>query len=342
MSEERTQAPSKLRRQQARERGQAAHSSELTGAAGLLAVVVLVGFWGDDLVISLLDVLRAPLRDVPLSADAGMVVDRLRGAALGVAWPLGAIVLGGALAALVVHQVQVGGLWVPGLLAPNPARLWVLGRGPDLAARGWRGIWALLKALLVVLVTAWVLRSAWADLQGLGALETPRLARAAGAVLQHVALMLAASVLTLGLIDYALQYNRFESLLRLTPEEEREDMRAMEGDPALRARRRRAARAWRGDAPELLGGASLLVAGSAGLTVVLGGGPPPRRWRIVAVLQGPNGARLRRAAESAGVPLREAPGLARRLARHPAALPVSAGLAAELAPLLPPGPSAAA
>ena len=36
----------------------------------------------------------------------------------------------------------------------------------------------------------------------------------------------------------------------------------MEGDLSLRARRRRLARAWRGDAPELLAGASLVLTGT--------------------------------------------------------------------------------
>ena len=46
MSEDRTQPPSKRRRQLARQQGQAAHSPELTAAAGWLAAVVLLGCLG--------------------------------------------------------------------------------------------------------------------------------------------------------------------------------------------------------------------------------------------------------------------------------------------------------
>ena len=49
MSEDRTQPASKRRRQLAREQGQAAHSPELTAAAGWLVAVLLLGFWGGDL-----------------------------------------------------------------------------------------------------------------------------------------------------------------------------------------------------------------------------------------------------------------------------------------------------
>ena len=95
----------------------------------------------------------------------------------------------------------------------------------------------------------------------------------------HLSAVLAAVLLVLGLVDYGLRYSRFEAMLRMTPQEQREDQRTMEGDVAVRAQRRRIARAWRGDAPDLLAGASLVLTGPGGLTLVLSGGPPPRRSR---------------------------------------------------------------
>src|SRR5947209_5011471 len=119
MSEDRTQAPSKLRRQQARDRGQVAHSPELTGAVGLLAAVTLLGFCGDDLAAALVAIVREPLAGAPVvSADPAEVVARLRQLAIGVAVPLLPVVAGFAMAALAAHQAQVQGLWAPGLLAP--------------------------------------------------------------------------------------------------------------------------------------------------------------------------------------------------------------------------------
>ncbi len=101
MSEDQTHAPTKQRRQQARQRGQVARSPELTAAAGLLAALVLLGVWGDDLVRAMVGLIRAPLTEVPLTAtDAGAVVERFRSAAGEVAVPLGAI-LGGVTLAIV-------------------------------------------------------------------------------------------------------------------------------------------------------------------------------------------------------------------------------------------------
>src|SRR4051794_30292906 len=100
MSEDRTQAPSKLRMQQARDRGQVAHSSELTGAIGLLTAVTLLGVWGDDLAAALVALVRQPLADPAIvSADPAEVVARLRQLATAVIRPLLPVMTGFAAAA---------------------------------------------------------------------------------------------------------------------------------------------------------------------------------------------------------------------------------------------------
>src|SRR5262249_55633463 len=89
-------------------------------------------------------------------------------------------------------------------------------------------------------------------------------------------------------------------------------------DPALRARRRRAAQAMRGGPAEGggLAGASLVLAGPSGLTVVLAGGPPPRPVSVRAVATGPARRRLPRPPSSAGLTVPAPPGPARRIARR--------------------------
>ena len=335
MADDRTREPSKRRRQEARERGQAVHSPELTGAAGFLAASAALAVWGDGLAARLVALVRRPLTDAPvLSADVLEVVSRFRAETLGVAGPLGAILFAFAAAAFAAHQGQVLGLFAPGLLAPDPRRLWKLGQDPGLGSRATRGLWVLAKATIVVAAAAWVLRADWLDLQRLGGMSVASIARAAGASLGHVTLVLAAATLALGLVDFWLQHRRFDAMLRLTPEEQREDLRAMEGDPALRAQRRRIARSWRGDSPELLAGASLVLTGPAGLTVVLAGGPPPRRVLVRSIVSGPPGERLRQAAGTSGVTMVSAPALARRFAeRRPPSLPPTPELVADLVSL---------
>jgi flagellar biosynthetic protein FlhB len=321
MSEDRSQEPSKRRRLEARERGQVARSPELTGAAGLLAASALLGVWGDDLVLALVGLVRQSWSgDLMVGASAADLVASVRAAVGNIAGPLLGILGGTVVAAILAHQAQVAGLFAPGLIAPNFTRLWSLrldeeGSGSALMEHAGRGAWSVVKAVVVVAVAAWWIRSSLGELDHLGRLEPRTMARAIGAILRSTAFALAIATLALGLIDFSLQYRRFEAMLRMTPDEHREDLKSADGDPALRARRRNQARALRGDAPELFAGASLAVVGASGLIVILAGGPPPKRITIRSSANGATGKRLQKSAEAAKLTSLEAPALALALAR---------------------------
>ncbi len=306
MDEDRTQEPSKRRRLEARERGQAAHSPELTASAGFLGASVALTLWGNDLVSSLVTLVRRPLVDGPtISIDAAELVQRIRTEALGVAEPLGIILFAFAATSLVAHQAQVRGLFAPARLAPDPSRLWAMGNGMGLGSRSGRGLWSLGKAAIVVAIAGWVIQADALGLQRLGVLNGSQIALAAGGAVRRLMFIMGIGTLVLGVVDFWLQHRHFEAMLRLTPDEHREDLRAMEGDPALRARRRRIARSWRGDAPEVLAGASLVLKGNAGLTVVLAGGPPPRPVSIRSIVGRDPGGRAAETVVSPGAPPRD-------------------------------------
>jgi flagellar biosynthetic protein FlhB len=323
----------------ARQAGQVAHSPELTAAVGLLASALVLSACGENLARTLSSSLQGALlsaEPLPVAIDAAEVVTRIRHLALGVVWPLGLTLGAFALAAIGTHQAQAGGLWAPALLAPDPARLWLpaRGEGMGLASHAARGFWSIVKAVVVVAATGYVLRADWPRIEQLGGADVPTLARAAAVAMRHLLLTLAATTLLLGLIDFTLRYLRFEAMLRTTPEQSREDMRSTEGDPALRARRRQLTRVWRQDPAEVLAGASLVLTGHVGLTIVLCGGPPPRGISVRSTASGAQGDRLRRAAQEMKIANVEAPALARRLAqRRPPGLPLPPDVLITLAPL---------
>jgi len=341
MSEDRTQPPSKRRRQLAREAGQVAHSPELTAAAGWLVAVLALGLWGSELTEGLIGLVRGSLSADPvIRTDPAEFVASMRTAIASISVPLGAIVAAFAVGALVAHQLQVQGLWAPSLLAPDPGRLWTVGRGGGLGAGFERIAWAVIKAVLLASVFYWATRAEWEAIHQVSQHAFPAAANAAASAVLFPARVLGLVLLLLGLADYALRYFRFETMLQTTAQEQREDQRVMEGDVSLRSKRRRLARAWRGDAPELLACASLVLEGKAGLTVVLAGGPPPRRLTLRSVAQGSTGLQLRRTAGTLRVPQFDAPALALRLARQASAQPtmptsLPAELAAEIAALWP-------
>ena len=262
------------------------------------------------------------------------MVATVRGIVMGLGWPLGSILIGFVAGALAAHQLQVRGLWAPALLAPDLSRLWTLSSGPGLAVRAERVGWSMAKATVLVVASAWTIRAGWTDVLSLGDLEGPALARGAGQVVLHLARVLAGVLLVIGLVDYALRYRRFESMLRTTTQEQREDRRVIEGDPAARAQRRQISREFRAHSPDLLTGATLILTenGRVG-RLSSGAGPPPRRvvpserWSKRRA-----GTRLRRSVAASEIPAIDAPDLARRLARRPSSRsPLAAELIAELA-----------
>jgi flagellar biosynthesis protein FlhB len=337
MSEDRTQPPSKRRRQMARESGQAAHSPELTAAVGWAAAVALLGFFGDDLAVALTGLVRGSLlHPAQGSGDASAIASYIRSHVLAVFWPLAAILGGFGGAALAAHEFQVRGLWATSQIAPDPKRLWNFGKGQGLSTRFDQFTWSVAKGIVVIGAAAWVFRSGWHDFLRQSSLDGPRLAQAAALIVLRTSWTLAGALLALGFVDYGLRYRRFEAMLRTSSEEQREDQRVMEGDPTARAQRQRVARSMRGDSPEVLAGAAFLLKGAAGLTLVIAGGPPPRRVSVRTVAKGGAGLRLRRRAESSGLPEIEDAGMAQRLAGRPSAgSAIAAELIADLAAIWP-------
>lgn len=325
MSEDRTQAASPRRRQLAREQGKVAHSPELSAAVGWLVAVALLAACESSLIGSLVDAARAPLVDPGASLEDTGDLGRLAwGAATTVAPPVALMIAGFALGATAAHLIQTRGMFAPALVAPDLARLWRVGQGGGLGAKLERCAWSIVKAVVLAFVAVWGLRSCWGELQGLAFQDFPTAAPAALAILRAPAWALAGAMVVVGLVDYGLRLARFEAMLRMSPEEQREDQKSLDGDPKVRAARRRMAQALRDGTPELLAGATLALIGDAGLVVVLCGGPPPRKVFVRISARGKSAATIRRAIRQAKLPELEAPQLALRIASAPAPSPRAA------------------
>lgn len=334
--EDRTQPASPQRRQMARERGIVARSPELTAAAGLIAAGLLLGIFGEGLGRGLIGLIDATFRaEDPLAGmtDPSGAVVALRGAFWAVSGPLLGLLGGVAVVMAMVHQVQVGGLWAPALLVPDPARLLGGAGGADLLAQAGRGVWTAVKAVILTGVAVLLLRARWGDLTALAEASPTSLASGAAGLLRSLLLTFGGVTLALGAVDYWLCWQRVEALLRLTPDEYREDLRAADGDPGLRSRRRKTAQSWRQDAAAVLPGAAMVVEGPGGLAVLVAGSPPPGRIEVRHVARGAGAKVLLREAARAGVPSRSLPAVAVALSamRNGGGGPLAPDLAADLA-----------
>jgi flagellar biosynthetic protein FlhB len=241
---ERTLPATQRRRQQARERGQVARSGELAGAAGFLAAAVALrvlapapartfalwakGLWGG-------------LRPRGLGAGAAGAL-LLRAGHLGAALLLPVAGLA-ALVAIVAGVAQTGFSFSTAGITPDFTRLDPLRGLQRLFSR--QALFELLKSALKWVAVAGVaygpcramVERAVAD--GLGAVAAAGLLwRTVETVLLRTGLVL----LVAGVADFAFQRYTTDQSLLMTLQEVRDETRVNEGDPALRARRRRRAR----------------------------------------------------------------------------------------------------
>ena len=338
MSEDRTQPPSKRRRQIAREHGQAAHSPELTAAAGWLAAVVVLGFVGDDLALGLTDLVRGSLRaPARLPDESGAVASHVRGLVMGLAWPLAAILGGFAGGALAAHQFQVRGLWATSQIVPDLKRLWRFSNGPGLSTLVVQSIWSMAKAVIVVAASAWALRAGWSDFLRQSSLEGPGWPRPPGRSCCAFRGLWPGRLLALGLVDYV-------SAVPAVRGDAANDARGAAGRPARdgrrpgRARRSGSASPDRCAAtlPSCLPGPRLLLCGAGGLTLVIAGGPPPRRVSFARSRKEARACACGDRPRRAVFPRSKTPGLAAAPARRPAAgSAIAAELIADLAAIWP-------
>lgn len=322
-AEDRTQAPSERRRLRAREEGQAALSREL-GAFGALAAATLILFLGGPPIAMALT--RRLGEMLVMSASPGTALEQAWMAWLAATVPLlGAVALTGAGLVLLqsgflVHAAAA----MPDLARLDPRRGLKRLFGLDNAAETG-------KSLIKLAVLAWAfwaaLAAIWPTLP-IAALWTPatlmdRLTRD----LMHLVLLVLGLQAAIAVLDVSWTRWRFTSRLRMSREDLKQEHRESEGDPKVKGRLRQLRQ---------LRSRQRMLAAVARATVVV---TNPTHYAIAlayergaqaapkVVAKGVDdvAARIRAAAEKAGVPLVANPPLARALY----AVPLDAEVPAE-------------
>jgi len=318
---DRTEPASARRREQAREEGQVARSRELSTLALLMCAGGAFWFMGGGLAGRLSSLVRENLQlSRALAFDPDLMLSRLRDGSLDMLLaflPLLALfVLAGIVSALAVN----GWLFTTKPLAPQWNRLDPLQGFARIAS--WQGaiemVKAIAKALLVGGVAAWVI---WHDSGAVLALASEPLADG----MAHLAklaggafLIMSGSMALVAAVDVPFQIWDHERKLRMTRAELREENKETEGDPQIKSRirslqREMARRRMMAEIPK----ADVVVTNPTHYAVALSyQGSSMRAPRVVAKGAHLLAERIRALAEEHGVPVLEAPPLARALYRH--------------------------
>lgn len=242
---EKTQDATPHRRQQAREEGNLAKSQDLASAVLLIAGVVSLMVLGNSLVEFFGQFGKRQFGGQAwLEADPAFVVNQSTSMLLGLGRCLLPILGILVLAGIIVNLAQTGFLFLPSKLGMDLNRLNVLQAAGRMFSMNniVRLGFGLVKIGIVAAVAYLCVAGEMPIVLGLTGRSPPEIASYLAQLLLWTTLKIAIALLILALLDYGYQWWRHEQDLKMTTQEVREEMRNMEGDPQVAARRRQVQR----------------------------------------------------------------------------------------------------
>lgn len=317
---ERTEPASARRLEQAREEGQVPHSRELGAFLILLAAaggIWMMGGWLSQRVAAMFR--KGLTLDDKLMHDPNQMLVRFSDLSLDVLLTFSPLLLALMIAALASPFLLNAFIFSPKALMPKFDRMDPIKGLQRLFS--WNGLAELVKAVakaaLIGGVAAWVIWSERNDLVGLLAQPLGAgLANAGHLIAFSFLAMVAAMILIVG-IDIPFQLWNYHDKLKMTRDELKQEAKEMEGDPHVKGRIRSLQRdAARRRMMAAVPKADVIVTNPTHFAVALayksGMGAPT----VVAKGMGEVARRIREVAAEHGVPMLEAPPLARALHRH--------------------------
>ena len=318
--QDKTEDPTPGRRREAREEGNVAKSSDLSSAALLVAVLVLLRATGPDLWDRMTRIGRRLFaEELGRVSNVDLMrigLETIRDVATGVLPLMVGIVAVGVLA----NVAQVGLLLSPKKLQPNLKVLDPVGGFKKLffSSKTYVGFaMNLAKLLLVAAVAGWAVTTEMAAILALPDAPAAELLAAGGRSVFAVGIKVAVTLLLLAFLDLAYQRWKHEQDLKMTKQQVKDEMKKMEGDPHVKQRRRqialqRAGRRIDADVPT----ADVVVTNPTHYAVAIKyDGGRMNAPRVVAKGADLVAARIREVAATARVPIVERPPLARALFR---------------------------
>ena len=233
------------RRQQAREEGHIAKSQDLASAALLLVGSIGLLSFGRGLAQAFSAFFTEQLGgEAWIKADQQFLVFQwhrtfaIFGKEL---LPIFGVLL---FAGIAANIFQVGFLFLPEKLAPDITRLDPLqGIGRIFSLTNlMRLVMGLLKMTLVGVIAYVAVQSDRDRILSLAAMAVPQIAATLPGIILWTSIKIAVALFLLAVFDYAFQWWKNEQDLRMTTQEVREEMKNLEGNPQMTARRKQVQR----------------------------------------------------------------------------------------------------
>lgn len=242
---EKTEAPTPKRREEARDNGQIARSQDMTAAAMMLAAVLLITHFGENVMKVLKDLMLECLGPQSIgSLKVPNPFEIMVQLFVRVGWAMSPILAGLLLVAVLMNLVQVGFFFnfeklMPKLSSLNPTK------GLSKTFAKGQGAVTLLMNLAKMAMIAAVAYSAIAGkidvIVGATQLDVAQVFGIGATVIHDIALRIAIFLLVLSVIDFAYQKYKITQDLKMTKQEIKEEAKRMDGDPKIKQRRRQIA-----------------------------------------------------------------------------------------------------
>lgn len=229
------------RRQKAREEGQVARSQDLGSAIVLMGIVGILMWWGPDVLNHLgRFMVHSFTAEEYWDSSRAVSVSRVSGVLWTSLMAMMPIFICSAAVAWVASWMQIGFLFLPGKLQLNWNHINPLnGLQRIMSLPNFTRIaFGILKICLVTTVAGIGLWGRWDLIMGSAGLPANTVGNIVWSTTVDLCFRTALILLVLAVLDYGFQRWKFEQDLKMTDEEFREEMKMMNGDPQIAARRR--------------------------------------------------------------------------------------------------------
>jgi flagellar biosynthetic protein FlhB len=317
---EKTEQPTGRRIEQARGEGQVPHSREL--GSFLVLMVAAAAFWllGGWLAERATTIMRSGLNmDAAFLREPELALTRLVDLGQYALVSFSPLVLAMAVAALIPPFILNAWVFSPKALTPN------LGRMNPIPGIGrmfsWNSLMELLKSVLKALliggVAVFLLWSEWTDIFSLLSQPLEAGLASAGRLLTFTFLMLVSAMILIVAADVPFQIWQYYDKLKMTKDEVKKEMKEMDGDPMVKGRIRSLQReAARKRMMAAVPRADVIVTNPTHYAVALSYKEDMAAPVVLAKGMGVIAEKIRALGQEHGIPLLEAPPLARALFKH--------------------------
>lgn len=243
---ERNIEPTPRRRQQARDEGQVPRSSALSSSLIIVGCLAVLMTCVPRATKTIGNQLRQHLGgQASLSTSSEAAVSDWQTVVFDILAALAPMLTGFFLIAVLANFAQSGFLFLPKNIVPQFSRLNPLsGVRRMFSSTSFVSVLiGLVQVVVAILVAWWCVKTVLVDIVKLPALSPEGMFRSAGSILASVAMKVGLGLFAVALLDYAYRRWNHERELRMSPEQLREELRSVEGDPQLASRRRQIRRA---------------------------------------------------------------------------------------------------